>query len=197
MIDLVIPSVEGREADLERCIASYEANTAPGVLSFIVIRDEETVGHAWKKGIEQSDAPYVALTNDDCEIISPTWAGVCCETVDEGFLPCPVVRRPDGSLESCGGDMNSPACLISTVLPDKTGVDFTTIPFMSREQADRIGMLEIHYGADVWVSHRGRQLGYETVVRQDYAFIHHHSNVKRRTAHPGEMVALNEALARG
>lgn len=198
MVDLVVPTVTGREEHLERCLDSYERNTARGVLRFIVIRDEETVGSAWRAGIERSTAPYVALTNDDCEITSPLWAGVCCETVDAGFLPCPIVRRPDGSLESCGGDMNAPACLISTEQPDQTPVDFTTIPFMSREQADAIGMLDgVHYGADVWVSHRGRQLGYETVIRHGYEFTHWHSMVKRRSAHPGEMQAVTEALERG
>lgn len=198
MIDVILPTVTGREADLERCREAYEKNTAPGVLTFIVVRDEETVGDAWKRGMELSNSPYVALTNDDCEITDPTWAGVCCETVDAGLLPCPVVHRPDGSLESCGGDMNAGANLISTMQPDKTRVDFTTIPFMSREQADAIGMLNgVHYGADVWVSHRGRQLGYETVVRHAYQFTHHHSMVKRRTPQPSEMEAVTRALADG
>ena len=44
--------------------------------------------------MEQSTAPYVHLTADDLEVTSPTWAGVCIETVDAGELPCPIVRRP-------------------------------------------------------------------------------------------------------
>lgn len=197
MIDVIVPTVTGREADLERCIASYEKHTAEGVLTFFVIRDEETVGSAWKKGIELSTAPYVALTNDDCEITSPTWAGVCCETVDAGQLPCPIVRRPSGSIESAGGDMNAPACLITEVQPDKTLVDFTTIPFFSREQADAIGMIAAHYMTDVYASHKGRQLGYETVLRHGYEFIHHHSNVKRRTPTPDDNRLYDEAMRRG
>ena len=194
MIDLIIPTVTGREDTLTRCIESYERNTAKDVLTFIVVKDEPTCGAAWKKGLGLSTAPYVALSCDDLEMTSPTWAGVACETVDRGELPCPIVRRPDGSLESCGGDMNAPACLISHMQEDGTVVDFTPVPFMSREQADAISMLEIHYGSDVWVSHRGRQLGYETTVTWGYEFVHHRSDIKRRQAEPGEMATVTKAL---
>lgn len=176
---MVIPTVRGREDSLERCIASYEENTAPGVLNFIVVHDEPTCGKAWIKGLETSNAPYVHLTADDLEMTSPTWGAVCMETVDEGLLPCPIIRRPDGSVESSGGDMNAPACLISEIQPDKTPVDFTVLPFYSREQAGRIGMIPAHYLTDTFASHRGRVLGYETVVRHGYELTHHRSDVGR------------------
>lgn len=186
MIDVIIPSVAGREESLERCIESYERNTAPDVLAFIVIRDEETCGIAWGKGMELSTAPYVHLSNDDLEVCDRIWAGVCCETVDAGQLPCPIVFRPDGSIESCGGDVGAPGHLISHRQPDRTPCDFTTVPFMSREQADAIGMTRGHYKTDVYVSHKGRALGYETTVRTHYAFTHHHSSVKRRQPSPDD-----------
>lgn len=195
MVDLIVPTIKGREDSLSRCLASYKANTAEGILNVIIVHDEPTVGHAWEKGMGLSTAPYVALGGDDLEVTSSTWAGVCCETVDEGLLPCPVIWRPDGNLESCGGDMNSPACLITEMQADRTPTNFTVLPFMSREQADAIGMIPIHYGSDTWVSLRGRQLGYETVVRHGYELRHHQSQVGRLAAHPGEMQVLEQALA--
>lgn len=195
MIDVVIPTVTGREDSLVRCIESYERNTASGVLNFIVVHDEPTCGLAWIKGMEASKAPYVHLTADDLEVTSPTWAGVCMETVDAGELPCPIVCRPDGSIESSGGDMNAPACLISELQPDSTPVDFTVLPFFSREQADAIGMIGAHYMTDVYASHRGRQLGYETVVRDGYELIHHRSNVHRLDPSAEDHRLYNEALA--
>lgn len=195
VIDVVVPTVEGREDSLARCIASYEENTAGGVLNFIVVHDEPTCGLAWMKGMEQSKAPYVHLTADDLEVTSPTWAGVCIETVDAGELPCPIVRRLDGSVESCGGNMNAPACLISEMQPDRTPVDFTVLPFYSREQAERIGMTAGHYMTDVFASHRGRQLGYETVVRHGYELVHHRSDVGRREPDPEDHRLYNEAMA--
>lgn len=197
MVDCVIPTVSGREPDLERFIDSLKQNTAPDVLTFIVIKDEETCGIAWQKGIELSTAPYVLLGCDDLEVTSPTWSGACCEAVDEGFIPCPVVYRPDGSLESCGGDMGAPACLISHMQPDKTLCDFSVVPFLGREMADRIGCHDGHYKTDTYVSHKGRQLGWETMVRTDYQFTHHHSNVKRRGPSPDDDRHYAEGMARG
>lgn len=197
MIDVITATVSGREADLERWTDSLTANTAKDVLTFIVIRDEETCGAAWRKGMELSNAPYVHLTCDDLELVSDTWAGACCETVDEGLLPCPIVYRPNGEIESCGGDMNLGTNLITEEQPDKTQCDFTVVPFLSREQADAIGMIDAHYKSDVYVSHRGRQLGYETVVRIPYAFKHYSSDIKRRSFTTDDDHAYNQGMARG
>lgn len=194
MVDIVVPTVAGRERSLEHCIASYEANT-PDLHNFIIIQDRETCGLAWIDGLKQSTAPYVHLTADDLEVTSPTWAAVCIETVDAGEMPCPIVRRPDGSLESCGGDMNSPACLISELQPDRTVVDFSVLPFYSREQAERIGMISAHYLSDTYASHKGRQLGYETVVRHGYELTHHRSDVKRRESDAEDQRLYSEAMA--
>ena len=194
MIDVVVPSVSGREDSLARAIESYQRHTHPDCLNIIVIRDEPTVGLAWNKGIEASTAPYIHLSCDDLEVTSSTWAGACVEVMDQGKLPCPVVSRPDGSLESCGGDMNVTACLISTVQPNGTEVDFSVVPFGSREQVEAIGMTEGHYLSDTYFSHKGRQLGYSTVIVSDYALTHHHSNVKRRPVTQEDHRLYHEAL---
>ena len=62
---------------------------------------------------------------------------------------------------------------------DWSPCDFTTVPFMSASQAEAIGMLDIQYSCDVWVSYRGRQLGYETVLRHGYDLVHHQEQVGR------------------
>ena len=196
MVDLIIPTVTGREDTLERCLEAYRRNTAPDILNYIVIKDEATCGLAWKKGMEESEAPYVALSCDDLEVTSPLWAGACCQTVDAGYLPSPIVRRPDGTLESCGGDMKAPHCLISTMLENGVAVDFSPVPFMSREQADAIGMHRGHYKTDTYVSHKGRQLGWSTVITHGYEFVHHHSNVKRLRPSRDDDQAYAEAMAR-
>jgi hypothetical protein len=190
VIDIVLPTVAGREADLERCIASYEANTAPDVLTFIVIHDEPNCGTAWIKGMEASTAPYVHLTADDLEVTSPTWA----EASDRGLLPCPIVRRPNGSIESCGGDMSAPACLISELQENGTEVDFSPVPFGSREQVEAIGMIEAQYETDTYFSHKGRELGWPTVVCHGYEFTHHRSDVKRISPNPADHKLYVEAM---
>lgn len=195
-VDIVVPTVTGREESLERCLASYEKHTAKGTFNFIVIRDEDTCGVAWSKGMELSTAPYVHLSCDDLELREDGWLDACRESTDEGFLPCPVVYRPDNTLESCGGDMNSGSNLIGHMQDDKTVCDFTTVPFMNREQADAIGMIGAHYKSDVYVSHRGRALGYETHVRSAYAFTHYSEAVKRRSYTSDDDHLYNQGMSK-
>lgn len=177
-IDLIVPTVEGREASLERCLESFDRFTDEA-LNEIIIRDPPTCGEGWIEGLERSKSPYVALVADDLEVISENWAEVCISTVDRGLLPCPRVYGPDLAIESQGGDMNAYQHVLARHTKDSAEVDFTTVPFCSREQIDRIGMLPIHYGSDVWVSHRGRQLGYETILRHGWDLIHHRESPAR------------------
>lgn len=186
-IDLIVPTVEGREESLDRCVASF-LDTNP-----IIVRNQPTCGLAWIEGIRRSSADYLILCADDIEAIDPAYE-TCIETIDTGFLPCPVIHRPNGSVESAGGDMNAPACLLSDTQADWTPVDFVPLPFVSREQIKRIRMIESHYMTDVWVSHRGRQLGYETVLRTSWTLTHHHEMTGRKQPTPEDRHIYSEAM---
>jgi hypothetical protein len=176
-VDLIVPTIEGRESSLVRCVDSFKARTDD--LGVIVVPDSKTCGWGWKQGLAASQAPYVALVADDLECISDTWAQVCMEMADEGLLACPRVWTPDRAIESQGGDMNALGHIIPRYRKDRSPTDFTTVPFMSREQAEAIGMLDVQYSCDVWVSYRGRQLGYETVLVHGYDLVHHQEQVGR------------------
>ncbi len=171
VVDILIPTIIGREASLERCSRSYK-DLAGVATNVIVIPDSETCGWGWKQGLCASRAPYVLLACDDQEAIAQDWAKVCIETVDAGFLPCPRVWKPDGGIESQGGDMSAYEHLIRRPQRDQTYVDYTTVPFLSREMAEQIGMIDTHYCSDVWVSYRGRQLGYQTMLRHGFDLRH-------------------------
>lgn len=188
MIDVIIPTITGREESLARCVESF-----PG-LNHIIVKDELTCGAAWIAGMKRSGADYILLTADDIEAQDDAWIEPCVEAVDDGYLPAPIVYRPNGTVESAGGDMNSPACLITEIQPDWTPVDFTPMPFWSREQARKIRMLPIHYLSDVWASYRGRQLGYETVLRHDYKLLHHHEMAGRIFSDAGDRPIFDRAI---
>jgi hypothetical protein len=174
-IDLIVPTVEGREESLERCLASFPET------NHIVVKGQPTCGLGWIEGIKRSNADYLLLCCDDIEAASDCDLEVCVEAVDGGYLPAPVIHRPDGSVESAGGDMTAPSCLLAGVQADWTPVDFTPLPFASRAQIRKIRMIPGHYMTDVYLSHKGRQLGYETVLRHDYRLIHHHEMAGRRS----------------
>ena len=172
-VDLIVPTIAGREASLERCLDSFNG------VNPIVVEDSPSCGEGWIEGLRRSSAPYVALVADDLECLDPGWAEVCIETVDRGELPCPRVWTPAGMIESQGGDMNALGHILARHVKDNTEVDFTTVPFCSREQIKAIGMIPTQYGCDTWVSYRGRQLGYRTVLRHGYDLVHYQEQVGR------------------
>jgi hypothetical protein len=183
-IGIVVPTIPGREESLDRTIESYKKMTRGPELVWFIHEDSPSCGIGWRNGanaLELGYGPldYLHFTNDDIEVTDPKWWKVCTETADEGGLPCPVVMNPNGSLQSAGGQLGQADDLLRDLVPDKTAVDFTTVPFMSWEQWKAIGMLPIHYSADVWVSYRGRQLGYETFLRLRYRLTHHTHPVGR------------------
>jgi len=175
-IDLIVPTVPGREESLDRCLKSFPD------LNHIVVSGYPACGQAWQAGLGVSDAPYVLLSADDIEAMDSDWIEPCVEAVDEDLLTAPMVFRPDGSVESAGGDMAASGNLLTDISPNRHRVDFTPMPFVSRAQIDRIGMIPTHMMCDVWVSHRGRQLGYETVLLHDYRLVHHHEMTGRKSA---------------
>jgi GT2 family glycosyltransferase len=189
MVDLIVPTIEGREESLERCLASFPD------LNHIVVKGQPSCGLGWIEGIKRSGADYLLLCCDDIEADPDCDLTACIEAVDDGYLPAPVIHRPDGGLESAGGDMNAAGCLLRDVQPDWTPVDFTPLPFVSRAQIKKIRMIEAHYMTDVYLSHKGRRLGYETVLRHDFRLIHHHHMTGRRSPSPTDQRLYEEGLA--
>jgi hypothetical protein len=188
MIDLIVPTIEGREESLERCLASFPD------LNHIVVKGQPTCGLAWIEGIKRSGADYLLLCADDIEADPDCDLNAAIEAVDDGYLPAPVIHTPNGHIESAGGDMGAPGCLLRDVQPDWTPVDFTPMPFGSRAQIKKIRMIAAHYLTDTYWSHKGRQLGYETVLRHDFRLIHHHHMVGRKSPGPEDKRLYDEGL---
>ena len=178
MIDAIIPTIPGREASLERLLDSLQRTTV-SAYDTVIVRDSPTCGEGWKAGLERSQSPYVAFLCDDQEFTGKGWDGICIETVDNGGIPCPRVWFPDGRPESFGGDMHALHHTSRIPKKDGTRVDYTPIPFLSREMAEEIGVLETQYAGDVWVSYRGRQLGYDTILRHGFEVRHWHEQIGR------------------
>ncbi len=177
MISVIIPTIEGREASLERLLASFDP--VADQLEIEVVKGSPSCGAGWLEGVQRTSGEYVLYACDDQEFLSEDWPEVCIEAVEVKSLPCPRVWTPAGEIESQGGDMEALHHTIRRPRKDWTKVDYTTIPFLSREWAERIGMLPVHYASDVWVSYRGRQLGIETVLRHGFDVRHHSEQVGR------------------
>lgn len=175
-VAIIVPTVKGRETDLERCVEAYH-DTAPSAKVYIE-HDRPSCGDAWIRGAEraaQDGFDYLHLTADDLEP-HPGWLEPAVEAVDAGFIPAPLVYHPDGGLESAG--LQGFGCYRGAYA-DWSPIEGTTVPFLTREMWEKVGMeATLHYCTDLLVSYRGRKHGWETVVRTGMVFTHY-------TAQPG------------
>lgn len=180
MISVVIPTIQGREESLDRCVAAYR-RWSPADTEIIIIHDKPTCGIAWNDGYAQTNgnSDYIHYSADDLEPLQGWWQPAV-RACNNGDLPAPRLLNSDGTLQA-GGNEGEP-------LP------FTRVPFLSHEQAARIyPVIETHYYTDVWVSEVGRCYGYETVYCPGYQLKHHWAQEGRL---PESQLALDEHACR-
>lgn len=168
-LEIVLPTVAGREESLERCIEAYRRTSPPDTVIH-VIRDEPTCGAAWNAGLEKVRGEFVHFSADDLEPHAG-WLAAALAIVHSGALPAPRVLNADGSLQSCGDVVE---------LPDGAPTTFSRIPFLPTAIARGIFPISpIHYYTDNIVSDRARALGLEPRVARGYLFTHHHEPAGR------------------
>lgn len=183
LISVVIPTIDGREDWLAKCVRAYEAYT-PNV-EIIVVKNEPSCGHAWVEGFRRSSGKYVHFTADD---ITPRegWYIDAINACDLGYVPVADVRAPN---------LNQAWCMCP--LGDMGHVRNVLVPFLSREQLVGYGgwLLPVHYGSDDWVSYRAVQLGLRLEPARSYQLIHHVADEGRnyRRRH-GDVKALRDAM---
>ena len=179
LVSVIVPTVSGREDYLARCLAAYEATS--GNAELIVIRDRPTCGRAWEEGAAKAQGRYLHFTADDL-VPRPGWIETAIETVDEGAIPAATVYDADGEFESCAGKL--------LLLDDRAPVDFSAVPFFSREQWGEIGpmgpMADSHYFTDNYLSMRASRAGIPILARTAYAFEHY-------WAQPGRGAGMTES----
>jgi hypothetical protein len=166
MISIIIPTITPRiEAGwFRRCSTAYaEFTTVP--YEILVEIDHPTCGLAWNAGRKRAKGDYIHYTADDIE---PTanWDVVGMEWADKGVLPAARILNTDGTLQSCG----------DAAIETDTGTvtELARIPFATAEQMEAIGeIIEVHYATDHYFSHRGRDLGWPSLVVREFCFYHH------------------------
>lgn len=159
MINVICPTIPGREEFFTKCHAAYEERTEDDV-NFITVVGEQTCGVAWQKGVELAAPGYIHFTADDLEPLDG-WDADARRGADDGLLPAPVIyTRDTGQIEMLG--------------PTTPDGFFTRIPFCSAKQWECIGpMIPIHYYTDNWFSWKGSQCGFMTMEVVTYRFKHH------------------------
>jgi hypothetical protein len=138
VISVIIPTVEGREDYLERCVKAYTAHAGGGYeLDLIIEHDHPSCGAGWQAGLARARGEYIHLSDDDIEP-QPGWHVPAIEAVRLGFLPAPQVCDPNGHPQSHPQE--------GVFSPDWTPVHQSALPFASREQTEKIApLLTCHY----------------------------------------------------
>lgn len=192
-VAVIIPTVDGREAYLERCIAAYEATATSreGVrVHTVVVRNRPSCGAAWQEGVEhvlgkrgsehagfdaaasagRGGITHIHLTADDL-VPHESWWSTARALLADGIIPAPLVYNPDGvTVQSCGGSGDGDLWPLTA---DGTPCSWCAIPICTVEQWQVCGpMIPIHYYSDDWFSHRALAGGLGMQVAQGYAFTH-------------------------
>jgi len=172
-LSIVIPTLSGREESLARCLAAYGETTSVEH-EIVVIKDRPTWPHACNEGYEQSVGEIVHFSADDLEPL-PGWHDEILPWMDShDELPAPRVYNYSVSEENWDNRFDGDDHALTA--------PFTRIPIMRRDQWERIGRWpEYNYVADIWVSEKGRTMGIETRIFYSYAFVHHWSQVGRKS----------------
>lgn len=177
LITAIVPTIDGREHWLRKCVAAYEATTAS--LQLVVVDGMETCGDAWRIGCESAKGDYIHFGADDVEVHNGWWqaAAACC---DRGFVPAPLILHSDGKVQSCGGSWER-------MEPDDSPTEFTRGPFMSREQLKLIGPVpSLHYYSDNWFTWKAAEVGFPTRTCHGYLMTHHLASEGRHHNRTGD-----------
>lgn len=163
MISVVCPTVTGREHWLEKALTSIAATTHD--FEFLTYLDLPTCGEGWNRGIVEAKGDYILLFADDLEAHEGWWqAGR--ESLRRGEIPCARILNADGTLQSCG--------TFATEADDGTPSVVARVPFLTRLMAKAMyPIMENQYMGDHWITWKGEQLGWPTLVNRSMVFTHH------------------------
>lgn len=178
MIAVVIPTIRGREALLERTLTAYR--DCGSEVTTIIVRDRPTIGQAWGDGADAAlnveGVRFIHMGADDVEMHPGALEAAARWTLD-GVYPSPRIENVDGSLHSCGtmgGGMLLPEC------GDGTVCGTSPFPFMRAEMWAAIRPCpQIGYYADDWLAWAVREQGLEVRVARGYSLTHLEGTVGR------------------
>lgn len=168
-VSVVIPTIKGREALVERTVAAFRA-TMPGPdLQIVLVKERMTIGRAWNDGVPACDGEFILLGADDV-LPFPGWYDAAAEAARRDYYPAPRLDNPDGSVLATGSMGGG---WLLTDCADWAPVVSSQFPFMRREVWAEVGpSLEIHYFADDYLAARARAAGLIPVYREGYRMTH-------------------------
>ena len=163
MISIVVPTVRGREHWLAKAEQAFR-ETTPN-MEWLVYHDLPTCGQGWNLGIKDASGDLILLAADDLEP-HPGWWQAGKRALRRRVIPCPRILNTDGTLQSCG--------TFAEEAEDGTVSVVARVPFLTRKMASAMWpVLSNQYMGDHWITWKGAQYGWPTLVVRDMLFTHH------------------------
>lgn len=194
MVNVVIPTVEGREEYLARCIRGYKERTPNVSLNFIVVKGAATCGLAWEMGASKMVEGYLHLTADDI-VPGEGWLPPLIASVEGALVPVALVitASPEVLDEEQMPLPGNPLTPVSNFLERQGGPDvipdgyicqgmseYPSVPFCTQAQWLAIKpMVASHYGTDKWFGYRAKLAGFHNVVTHGSCFYHYAAHAGR------------------
>ena len=170
-ISVIVPTIDGREDHLARCLDAYRERTRHD-LELVVETNHPTCGLAWNAGAKRATGEFLHFTADDLEPLED-WDARAVDFCKVELIPAPsaVVDLTDESRSRYLADRQP----VSGV-----GADIDVVPFCSREQFGKVGeFLTCHYFTDSYFTYRAIARQIRIMGCTGYAFHHHVSAVGR------------------
>lgn len=166
-VQVVIPTLAGREAICERTVAAYKEQNA----EVLLVKGATSCGEGWAHGFKQAKADVILLGLDDMIPDEGTLeAGE--KAARDGIYPSPRIVLKDGTLESCG-TLGGGGCHLGEC-PTGTLAYMSSAPIATKEMWAKIGPpIPIHYYVDDYLGYMARRAGLDCRVIREYAFTHH------------------------
>jgi GT2 family glycosyltransferase len=172
-----------------------------GKEDIVSVINNERIGatRSWNIGLEKATGDYVALLNDDHEVM-PGWdlAAILCIDDDEtAGCGLPLIIYPGGKLQSAGQHNDYVSCYHSWLgsvpfmdcdifhtkylehlpeLQQPRECDYGYVPVMKRECFEKAGALDEryeHYFTDTDLGYKIQQAGYKNIYCPTAVVVHH------------------------
>lgn len=158
-LSIVMPTIAGREDELERTIAVYQRYTSVEI-EWVIETGHDTCGAAWNAGVPKTTGEILHMGADDIEPESAGWFTAALECLERGFVPLGWVREDRGD-----GDY-------------VFGRDFARVVICRREWWVDVPP-ELHYYSDNFFDDAMRAASHLPVPVVGFDFYHRRSMVGR------------------
>lgn len=154
-LSIVMPTMAGRDVELARTVAAYEALT-PVPIEWIMERGYDNCGAAWNAGVSKAKGEIVHMGADDIEPETDAWWPAAMGVIGQGGVPLGWVREDDAGV---------------------FGRDFPRVVICRREWWQDVP--EVHYYSDNAFGDLMAETGHQPIVAEGFDFYHRRSMIGR------------------